>query len=221
MGGIEFIEKGGVVMYPILACSIFSLAIIIERFISYWRIKKNTRGFLSKVNVLVKSEKVHEAIIECDKTKLPIAAIFKAGLSSKNSDRSELKNIIEEIATLEVVNLEKYLAGLATIATIAPLLGLLGTVTGMVSSFNAIAASTGIGETPALAAGIAEALLTTVFGLSVAIPTVIAHNYLSKQVDNIILIMDKSSLELIDAISDINSKAAKVADDLIKESNIL
>lgn len=211
---IEFLQKGGIVMYPILVCSIFSLAIIIERFFSYWKTKKLTGEFLNRVNVYIKSDKMQQALDECEKVDIPISAIFKSGLLNRHKDRAELKSIIEEIGALEAVKLERFLPGLATIGTVSPLLGLLGTVTGMVTSFNAIAATTGVGETPVLAAGIAEALLTTVFGLCVAIPTVVAYNYFSKQVDNIILTMERSSIDFVDVLMEINNK---VVNDLIKE----
>ncbi|MBI5207733.1 MAG: MotA/TolQ/ExbB proton channel family protein [Candidatus Firestonebacteria bacterium] len=212
---IEFLQKGGIVMYPILVCSVFSLAIILERFYAYWKTNKLSKEFLSKVNILIKSDKINEAIEECVKINTPVSAVYKAGLLNRHKERDELKSITEEVASIEVSNLEKYLPGLATISTVTPLMGLLGTVTGMVTSFNAIAASTGVGESALLAKGIAEALLTTVFGLSVAIPSVIAYNYFSKKVDNIVLSIDRSSMELVDILVEMNSR---VIDDLMKSS---
>ncbi|MBI5417607.1 MotA/TolQ/ExbB proton channel family protein [Candidatus Poribacteria bacterium] len=215
MNGIEFIEKGGIVMYPILLCSVAALAIVIERLFVYWKTNKSTREFLSKINLLIKSEKIEEAIRECDRMKMPMSAVFKEGLVNRHKNREELKSLCEETGELEVVHLEKNLAGLSTIATITPLLGLLGTVTGMVSSFNAIAAATGIGETPQLAGGIAEALLTTVFGLSVAIPAYTAYAYLIKRVDNMVIDIQKNAIELVNVLVDMNSK---VVEELISQS---
>ncbi|MCM8800262.1 MAG: MotA/TolQ/ExbB proton channel family protein, partial [Candidatus Omnitrophica bacterium] len=140
----------------------------------------------------------------CDEAKNPIANILKAGILKFDRSREQIKEAIEEASLYEIPILEKNLSMLATIAHISPLLGLLGTVTGMVrcfytiqiktSSFNPVSAAD-------LAGGIWEALLTTVFGLMVAIPTFVAYNYLVSRLNNIILEMEKASTELVNFLS--------------------
>lgn len=196
--------KGGPVMWPILLCSIFALAIIIERFLFLHRIKIDTREFLNKLLEKLKRHQVKEAIQICDGLNSPVAGVLKAGILKFDRPREQIKEAIEEASLYEIPLLEKNLSMLATIAHISPLLGLLGTVTGMVrcfytiqmkaSSFNPVSAAD-------LAGGIWEALLTTVFGLLVAIPTFVAYNYLANRVNNIILEMEKASTELVNFLS--------------------
>jgi biopolymer transport protein ExbB len=123
-----------------------------------------------------------------------------AGLMKFGQGRDEMKEAIEDNANQEIPILERNLPTLSTIGNICPLLGLLGTVFGMVKAFNVIAVM-GVGKPEALAGGISEALLTTAFGLSVAIPTIVIYNYLSHRVDKLIREMEVNCVELIDLLS--------------------
>ncbi|GAI61467.1 unnamed protein product, partial [marine sediment metagenome] len=112
----------------------------------------------------------------------------------------EMKEAIEDNANQEIPILERNLSTLSTIGNITPLLGLLGTVFGMVKAFNVIAVM-GVGKPEALAGGISEALLTTAFGLSIAIPTIVVYNYLSHRVDKLIRDMEVDCVDLIDLLT--------------------
>ena len=146
-----------------------------------------------------------EALDMCNTTKGPIARILKSGIMKYDKPRLDMKEAIEDAGVHEVPLLEKNLGVLATIAHIAPLLGLLGTVTGMVEAFQVIEEKA-MGMSPVnpgdLAGGIWEALITTVGGLSVAIPCYVAYNYLVSRVDNFVLDMEKSATELVNLLSD-------------------
>ncbi len=111
-----------------------------------------------------------------------------------------MKEAIEDSANQEIPVLERNLSTLSTIGNITPLLGLLGTVFGMVKAFNVIAVM-GVGKPEALAGGISEALLTTAFGLSIAIPTIVVFNYLSHRVDKLIREMEVNCVDLIDLLT--------------------
>jgi biopolymer transport protein ExbB len=144
-----------------------------------------------------------DAIDLCEKTNGPIARILKEGLLKHDRPRAEIREAIEDASIHEVPLLERRLPVLATIAHITPLLGLLGTVTGMVEAFQVIQEKSSL-LTPInpgdLAGGIWQALLTTVLGLCVAIPTYVAYNYLTSRIDGFVLDMEKSATDLLNIL---------------------
>jgi len=197
--------KGGAVMWPILICSIFAFAIILEKIWYLHKINIDNQDFLSKILNKMKHHQTKEALAECEQTKSPVAYILKAGILKYDRTREQIKEAIEDASLYVIPRLEKNLTALATIAHISPLLGLLGTVTGMVRCFQTIQVKTAsfAPVSPGdLAGGIWEALLTTVFGLIVAIPTFVAYNYLVSQVNNFILEMEKASTELVNFLTE-------------------
>ena len=198
------IQKGGPLMYLILLCSVISLAVIIERIIHIHKARIDTDKFMDKIANTIKRNKIMEAVDMCDKTPGPIARILKSGILKHDRSRQEIRESIEDAGVFEVPKLEKNLGVLATIAHISPLLGLLGTVTGMVRAFQVIQAKA-ISLNPVnpgdLAGGIWEALITTVAGLSVAIPTFVAYNYLVSRVGSIVLDMERSATDLVNILS--------------------
>lgn len=200
----EWMQKGGPLMYPILLCSILGVAIIIERLVTFYRAKIDTKKFIENISESLKRNKVVEALEKCSATPGPIAAILKAGIMKHDRPKHEIKEAIMEEASFEVPKLEKHLSILATIAHISPLLGLLGTVTGMVRTFQVIqqkASSLAPINPSDLAGGIWEALITTVAGLAVAIPMFVAYNYLISIVDSFVLDMEKSATDLVNFFS--------------------
>ncbi len=196
---------GGPVMWPILLCSIFALAIILEKFWHIHKIRIDTQQFLSSILEKMKRHQVKEALEICEKTKSPISHILKAGILKYDRTRPQIKEAIEDASLYEIPRLEKNLSMLATIAHISPLLGLLGTVTGMVRCFQTIQAKSASFHPVSpgdLAGGIWEALLTTVAGLIVAIPTFIVYNYLVSRINSFILEMEKASTELVNFLTE-------------------
>jgi len=205
MGVWQIFLAGGPVMWPILLCSIFALAVVIEKFWYLNKIKIDTRQFLDGILDKIKRHEIKEALSVCDNTKSPIANILKSGILKYDRSRLQIKEAIEDAALYEVPKLEKNLSVLATLAHISPLLGLLGTVTGMVRCFQTIQAKATSFHPVSpgdLAGGIWEALLTTVLGLAVAIPTFVAYNYLVNRVNNFILELEKASTELVNFLTE-------------------
>lgn len=201
----EFIIKGGPIMGLIILCSVTAFAVFIERMWCLRSAKIDTSKFMQEISAKVKSNKVMEALDMCNITRGPIARILKAGIMKYDRPRHDIKEAIEDAGIHEVPLLEKNLGVLATIAHIAPLLGLLGTVVGMLKAFQVIEekAMSMVPVNPGdLAGGIWEALITTVAGLSVAIPTYVVYNYLVSRVDNFVLDMEKSATELVNVLSD-------------------
>ncbi|TRZ49507.1 MotA/TolQ/ExbB proton channel family protein [bacterium] len=196
---------GGPVMWPILLCSIFALAIAVEKFWHLYRIKIDTQEFLRNILDNMKKHQTKEALQTCDSTNSPIARILKAGILKYDRTRDQIKEAIEDASLYEIPRLEKNLTALATIAHVSPLLGLLGTVTGMVRAFQMIQAkSTSFHPVSPgdLAGGIWEALITTVAGLVVAIPTFVAYNYLVSRINSFILEMEKAATELVNFLTE-------------------
>ncbi|MFH0762397.1 MAG: MotA/TolQ/ExbB proton channel family protein [Candidatus Omnitrophota bacterium] len=196
---------GGPIMWPILLSSVFALAIALEKFWLLHKISIDTQEFLKNILDKMKRHDTKEALQVCDSTKSPIANILKAGILKYDRPRPQIIEAIEDSSLYEIPRIEKNLSVLATIAHVAPLLGLLGTVTGMVRCFQTIQAkATSLNPVSPgdLAGGIWEALLTTVAGLIVAIPTFVAYNYLVNRVNNFILEMEKASTELVNFLTE-------------------
>ncbi len=203
-GGLwELFQRGGPVMYPILFCSVIALAVVLDRIYHLRRARVDTEHFMEQISGLMRRNRVVEAIDKCEEAPGPIAHILRAGLLKHDRPRQEIRDAIEDAGLFEVPRLQRYMNVLATVAHVSPLLGLLGTVTGMVSAFQVIeekAANFGPVNPGDLAAGIWEALLTTVFGLCVAIPALVAYNWLMSWVNRFILDMERSATELVNLL---------------------
>ncbi|MDD5613477.1 MAG: MotA/TolQ/ExbB proton channel family protein [Candidatus Omnitrophica bacterium] len=197
------IRQGGPLMYLILLCSIVSFTVIIERVIALSRARVDISAFMAKIIDAVRRNRIMAAIEVCDRTSSPVASVIKSGLLKQASSRQEIKEAMEEAALVEVPKLEKNLNVLATLAHVTPLIGLLGTVTGMIQAFQVIQEKAGALNpvSPAdLAGGIWEALTTTVGGLAVAIPTLVAYNFLVTKVDGFVINMERAATELVQVV---------------------
>lgn len=181
---LEFFIKGGWVMYPILACSIVALAVAVERVIYFLRIRSNDQKLFEEVLNRLKQGRIEEGVAFCSQDKSPIARAMTVCLRNFHKGPAKIEKAIEHEGSEILSNMEKYLRTLAAIAQVAPLLGLLGTVTGMVRAFRVIEDLGGKVNAIALAGGIWEALLTTVFGLIVAIPCLLVYFYFEGRVDD-------------------------------------
>lgn len=199
MGAIaEAFRTGGIWMYIILAVSIFSIGITIERFIYlFFKYSVNAEPFMAQIQKLVMANNIDRAIKLCNAQ--PAAAlprVIKAGLTRANKGEVEITNAIEE-ATLEVVPMvQKRTPVLQPLANIATLLGLLGTIIGLIGAFEALEKATPETRQKLLAKGIALAMNTTAFGLVVAIPTLVFHLILSSMTKKILDEIDMYSVKL-------------------------
>jgi biopolymer transport protein ExbB len=190
---VAIIIKGGIVMIPLLACSLISLALTIERFIFWGKIKSQL--VIEKMLGLVNSGEFDKAIKLGKDSQHPIARVLVAGLAHRNPGPAKA---MEAAAQAELPVLKSRLGALDTIITLAPLLGLLGTVVGMIGSFD-IMSEAGMGQPHAVTGGVAEALIATATGLLIAILTLIPYNYFSARVEKEMDAMEhySSSLELL------------------------
>jgi biopolymer transport protein ExbB len=202
---VEFLEKGGVIMIPIIAFSVVALAIFLERLLALRSVKVVPRDFLALVRKKIDAGLPSEALALCEGNASALAAVLASGVRRAGRTRQVVKEAFEEVGRIEVTHLGKYVELLGTIAAVTPLLGLLGTVVGMIDVFRAVVAD--VGQTagavnPAsLAGGIWAALLTTAAGLSVAIPTYLGYRYLLSRVDSLSIEMEEVSLDLLDVLA--------------------
>lgn len=186
---LELIERGGVLMVPILACSVVALGILVERLIALRTTRLfGGRSFDPVLNHLRAGE-FSEALIVAKAVDSPAARIVTAGLSVHNAGPEAMQSAMEDIGREEVAALHENVETVGTIASITPLIGLLGTVLGMIDVFQgvvSVAGMSGAGVDPAaLAGGIWTALLTTAAGLSVAIPSFVAYRVLQGRCDRL------------------------------------
>lgn len=202
---VKLFLDGGEFMWPILVLLIIGLAFVIERFWTLTRASVNTRKFLSRIMVSLEEGGVKAATEECEKTPGPVASIFHAGLSRANKGVTYVEKAITTAGSLEMAFLERGMVVLGTVIVLAPMLGFTGTVWGMVGAFDSIKKANDI--SPAIVAGgISQALLTTLFGLIVAMIIQVFNNYFSSRIDKLIIDMEESSVELIEALADLEDK---------------
>jgi len=183
---LELFQRGGIMMYFLALTSLIALAYIIERWIALRKRKILIPEIVSVVENFSSEHDFELAQTICNKYDGPLPSIIQTGLENHQLPRMELKELIEDNARQEARKLEKGLVVLETIAAIAPLMGLLGTVLGMVRVFEVIKEQ-GIGQMAALSGGISEALITTVTGLFIGIPVLIAYYYFASKSENLIL----------------------------------
>jgi len=180
---LDFLAKGGVLVTPILLCSVVALAIFAERFIRLSILGRRGRFVADRVADCLKDSDYERARQAALASPSPMGRVLSQGLEVMDQDRETLETVLVQAIDEEVRRISRYLQALATIANIAPLLGLLGTVMGMIKAFMVIQQMGGKVNAAVLAGGIWEAMLTTALGLAVALPTLVAHSYLIAQVD--------------------------------------
>lgn len=197
----EIVKAGGIVMVPIILCSIVAAAIFLERLWTLQQGRVLPAELTGKVWKWVEQRQITDKHIVALQQNSPLGKILAAGLSNRHRDRSVIKESIEDAGRHVVHELERFIGVLGTIASISPLLGLLGTVLGMIRTFNTLSTG-GAGNPMALAGGIAEALITTAAGLTVAIPALLAYRYTRGRVTGLVVQMEKEAIKLVQAIED-------------------
>ena len=197
----EFLSKGGVLVVPILLCSVLALAIFSERIIRFARMRSRGAGLAEKIAGLLLNGSEQEALKTAGESDSPMGRILVQAIDASNLDREMLETVIVNTTDEEVRSLSSGIQALATIGNIAPLLGLLGTVIGMIKAFMVIQQMGGKVNAAVLAGGIWEAMLTTAFGLAVALPVMVAHSYLMARVDKYEARLQSGSVVFMKAIT--------------------
>lgn len=196
---IELMEAGGLLMWPILLCSVGAVAIILERL---WVLRERQvapRGLPEQIWRWAQAGGLTAQRLAEIRDGSPLGRILAAGLANRSHSREVMKEAIEDAGRQVVHRLERNLNVLGTIASISPLLGLLGTVFGMIDVFDVIVQA-GLGKPGVLAGGISKALLTTAAGLSVAIPALVGYHFLNGRVDRLVMLMEEDAVRMVEVM---------------------
>jgi biopolymer transport protein ExbB len=208
MNLLDMFFKGGVIMYPILLCSLVAAYITIERLLVLRKARLDVGQFMMKLRSIFQAGDVSAVLAFCSQKDAPIANIIRQGIVKHDQGDARVREAVEDSGKAEVYHLEKHLSIMASIAGIAPMLGFLGTVTGMVSAFQQIESLNGVVNPADLAGGIWEALLTTVFGLVVGIPAYAVYNYFVTRVARFVHEMEVTTTEFVDLLRQREAKDA-------------
>lgn len=181
---ITFLSKGGPVMYLLLACSLFVVAIAVERFLYYRNMAAGARGFQQKLQTFMEKQRFSEAIQFCEQTAPNVLTTVALSALQAYQRGSQVENALESAASLTVARLRAHLDDLSLIVTLSPLLGLLGTIIGMINSFSILNVQSG--QPLAITGGIGEALIATASGLCVAMMALVLHGYFSRRASQLI-----------------------------------
>lgn len=190
---LEIVKTGGTTFYILVIVSVFSIAIMLYKFLEFGVKSSMTRQrFVSKLSAIIRKGKLEAAISFCDKTNSPMGAVAKAGISAYMTKTGSLSEAMDREIMIETVKLEKFTTMLGTIGSVSVYIGLFGTVLGIIRAFRDISAM-GSGGISVVIGGVSEALVATAMGLFVAIPAVIAYNFFMKIIDKFAVNMEYCS----------------------------
>lgn len=208
----ELFEQGGPLMWAILAASIVGVGIFFERLWSTQRSKVLPRAFVDRIRALVAKGKVNEALLLCEENASSIALVIASALRSfeHSTSRADVKEAVEEVGAREIAHMDRNVEIVGTIAAISPLLGLLGTVVGMIQVFRNFveAYASGAVGPDTFAQGIWQALITTAYGLTVAIPMLVLYRVLLDRSNKLVLEMEEDAMAIVNLLED-GRRAAK------------
>ena len=194
---VHYFLEGGGFMWPILLTLLFGLGFAIERFYSLMMSAVDSQSFFDEITNAINENGTKAAVQVCEETEGPVASIFHAGLSRMHRGLNDVEKAIQNAGSIEMAFLEKNMIWLNAVITIAPMLGFTGTVVGMIAAFDAIKAANDI--SPAVVAGgISQALLTTAFGLIVAMIIQTCQNLFVSRIDKLVLDMEEQPVKIMD-----------------------
>lgn len=197
----------GFMRWPLALCLVVGIIVIIVKFVTLTAKASKSRKIIKDVDELLTQRRIREAIELTRDTDTPAAKILYAGLERHEEGADRVMRAIENQGLIELSKLEKGLVVLATVTNIGPLLGFLGTVVGMIIAFQSIEAA-GEVEATLVAGGIKVALLTTAFGLVIAIPVSMGHNYFVARIDSLVIDMEESAQKMVDTLHSIEAGRA-------------
>ena len=210
-----FVQAGGWLMIPLVMSSLVAIAVILALFMTLKKDKVIPDGLADKAQKLAKSGKMTQGHIDQISEGSLLGGVLATGLQSLGQPRHVMKENIEEAGRHAIHKMDKYMTTLGTVAAIAPLLGLLGTVVGMIVVFNEMLRQGGVGNPADLAGGISQALVTTAFGISIAVPALIFHRFFRSKINDYAIEMEKQAIRLLEVVNiqnrrtpDIGQKAA-------------
>ena len=211
----ELFQQGGALMWAILAASVVGVGVFLERMWSLQRSRVHPRAFVERIRALVAKGKTSEALLLCEENGSSIATVMAGALRAYENanERRDIKEAVEEVGAREVAHMDRNVEIVGVIATITPLLGLLGTVVGMIQVFREFvtAYASGAVGPDSFAQGIWQALITTAYGLTVAIPTLLLYRYLQGRNNALVLEMEEDAMGIVNLLEDGRRRAAQAA----------
>jgi biopolymer transport protein ExbB len=205
---IDYMQKGGPLMWLILLCSAIAIGTFLERLLYFHRASINVDDFLHGLANLIRNRNFAEARVECQSTSVPVTRVIHAAIVRHRLPRAELREIVQEAGQMEVPRLERNLGILIAVGYIAPLIGLLGTVTGLIQAFVQLSANNGYATLADISGGIYQSLLTTAAGLVVAIPTILGYCYLSARLNALMHDMERAGIEVVNLLSETDGESS-------------
>jgi len=193
------LKSGGALMYPLIIVGVIALVLMLERLQVLIREAKNTEGLADRITSVLQSKNWNEALRLCKETKGSLAQIIEAGIAHRHERAEVLESVLQEAIQSVLPRLERSMSALQILGMVAPLLGLLGTVTGMIATFQMITLY-GTGDPKIMSGGISEALITTQYGLIVAIPIILVHGYFQGRIDRIVGLLEEKGMMLVNAV---------------------
>ncbi|HEX5133501.1 MAG TPA: MotA/TolQ/ExbB proton channel family protein [Candidatus Krumholzibacteria bacterium] len=210
---LEEYSLGGPIMWPIALIGLSVVIIAINKFIYLKRVHGDTDTIMGKVNDLAASGNwpgVDDIMKKHENHNWPVVNVIRDGIGARKEDRETLESVLQESILRELPRLERGMSVIAVFGAVAPLLGLLGTVTGMIATFRVITLY-GTGDPKLMSGGISEALITTEWGLFVAIPTMLIHTFLSRRVNTIVGDMEEKAVTMTKIIQKEQRRGSVVA----------
>jgi len=197
---VKQIPRGGAIVWPIIGIAILALFIVLQRTVYLFRKNISGEDFINSLRTGMLQGKWEQCVHLCkqhDGKSIP--KVLLAGINNRDLNREDMENVLQEAILNEIPLLERFLSTIGMLAAIAPLLGLLGTVTGMINTFHVITYY-GTGDPRMMSGGISEALVTTMLGLTVAIPVMLSHTLLSRKVENMIAQMEEKAVSFVNTL---------------------
>ncbi|MCH2176363.1 MAG: MotA/TolQ/ExbB proton channel family protein [Lentisphaeria bacterium] len=193
----KIIEEGGAQTIAIAVLGLIAIFYSFERFLHLRRCQIDVQTFMPGIINTIRTQNIKEAVLVCDETPGPAARLVRQALLNCEGTQADMYRAVKEASLFELPRLERHMKALLTITHIAPLLGLLGTITGLMSIFYSMEDASAVMSIELMGPGIARALISSAAGLSVAIPTYLAYNYFRQIIDNVLIEMEKASIEII------------------------
>lgn len=198
----DFFRNGGFAMWPILLFLAAGLAIVIERFIFLYNVADmKPEEFMGRIADLIRKGSIEGAIASCSEKNAPLARIIESALRNYRNTERDIQNAVDEMALAELPRLSARTPYLATLANVSTMVGLLGTIFGLIIAFESVAAADPAEKSIILANGISMAMNTTAFGLTVAIPLLLAHAVITAKTDSLVDDIDRYSVMVINMLA--------------------
>ena len=195
----EELKSGGILIYPILGLGLVALILIIERFLLLYRESRESEHLSKSITSALQRGEWDDALRLCNKCKGSLAKVLQAGINHHHEQVEVLESVMQEAMQSSLPRLERNMSALQILGMVSPLMGLLGTVTGMIATFQMITLY-GTGDPKIMSGGISEALITTEYGLIVAIPIILMHGFLQGRIEHIIDILEEKAIMLVNAV---------------------